>query len=66
MAKQPTSEFLLELAMALSEAEHQNVAQHMMAGALWAMYPEWFDESLRPKQVATVRRGKLTARTELK
>jgi hypothetical protein len=42
--KEPTSEFLLELAKALQDAEHKNVAQHTAAGLMWAMYPEWFTQ----------------------
>lgn len=40
---EPSTEFLLLLAKALQEARHKNVAEHLCAGLLWAMYPEWFD-----------------------
>lgn len=39
----PTRKFLLEMVQALRLAEHKNVAEHMAAGLLWAMYPEWFE-----------------------
>ena len=42
--KQPSSQLLLELGKALLEAEHQNIAEHMVAGLLWSIYPEWFKE----------------------
>lgn len=42
--KEPNRELLLALAEALEEAEHRNVAGHLLAGVLWAMYPEWFDQ----------------------
>ena len=42
--KQPTVAFLTELAMAIREAEHRNVAEHFAAGFLWSLYPEWFDQ----------------------
>lgn len=42
--KEPSTVFLFEIMKALHEAEHQNVAEHMLAGMLWAMYPEWFDK----------------------
>jgi hypothetical protein len=42
--KRPRNRFLIELAKALQEGEHQNVAEHLMAGALFAMYPEWFEK----------------------
>lgn len=41
--KKPTKRFLLEMAGALRKAKHQNVAEHMAAGLMWAIYPEWFD-----------------------
>jgi hypothetical protein len=47
--KEPSRIFLASLAEAIREAEHQNVAQRMVAGLLWAMYPEWFDAHFRSK-----------------
>lgn len=46
--KKPTQTFLLALARALREAEHQNVAEHMASGMVWAMYPEWFTKNYVP------------------
>ena len=45
--KEPSNEFLLELARALHDAAlqgHETVATHLAAGFLWACYPEWFDK----------------------
>jgi hypothetical protein len=50
--KEPTSEFLTALGNALSEAEHQNVAERMAAGLLWAIYPEWFEQFQKEKKHA--------------
>ena len=47
MKPEPTVRFLRELAKALREAEHRNVAESFTAGLLWAMYPEWFDQQFR-------------------
>ena len=47
MKREPTIRFLRELAKALREAEHRNVAESFTAGLLWAMYPEWFDQQFR-------------------
>jgi hypothetical protein len=41
--KAPRAGLLEELAKALGEAEHKNVAGHLLAGWLWAVYPEWFE-----------------------
>lgn len=49
--KRPTDKLLRALAKALEEAEHPNVAGAMLAGTLWAMYPKWYDETLRDKQL---------------
>lgn len=38
----PSDLLLLELANALAVAKHRNVAEHLLAGLLWAIYPEWF------------------------
>jgi hypothetical protein len=46
--KEPTNKFLLELAKALRKAEHRNVAEHMAAGMLFAIYPEWFEKCYVP------------------
>lgn len=42
--KTPSNALLRELAKALQHAAHKNVAQHLLAGCLWAMYPEWFEK----------------------
>lgn len=42
--KEPSRELLRALARALEEAEYREVAGHLLAGVLWAMYPEWFDQ----------------------
>ena len=52
--RSPTKRFIIEMANALRLAEHQNVAEHMAAGMLWAMYPEWFDKSYTPSHKATI------------
>jgi hypothetical protein len=41
--KEPTEQFLIHLAHALGEAEHKNVAEHIAAGLLWAIYPQWWE-----------------------
>ena len=41
---EPEDKFLKQLAGALAEAEHQNVAERLAAGLLWACYPEWFEQ----------------------
>lgn len=38
----PSNELLRELAKALPIARHRNIAEHLLAGLLWAIYPEWF------------------------
>lgn len=40
---EPSADFLTELAVALKTAEHKNVAEHIAAGLLWAIWPEWFE-----------------------
>lgn len=50
--KKPNKKFLLELAMALRKAEHQNVAEHMASGMMWAMYPDWFTKIYLPSREA--------------
>lgn len=47
--QKPRDRFLRELEHALREAEHKNVAEHMMAGAMWAMYPEWWEKVWVPR-----------------
>lgn len=42
--KRPHKTFLLLLAKALREAGHKNVAEHIAAGLLWALYPEWYEK----------------------
>lgn len=46
--REPSMAFIEELARALTEAEHRNVAEHLAAGLLWSMYPEWFSKVLKP------------------
>lgn len=55
---EPTMRFLTELALALSSAKHKNVAEHVTAGLLWAMYPEWFDAFVEDKNARLVGRKK--------
>ena len=43
----PSRRFLIEMAKALLRAEHRNVAEHLAAGFLWAIYPTWFDTECR-------------------
>lgn len=45
IAVKPSDDFLVELAGALNNSEHKNVAEHLAAGLLWAMYPQWFEEN---------------------
>jgi len=44
---EPSKRFLIDLAHALRSAEHENVANAMCSGMLWAMYPEWFDRNFK-------------------
>ena len=40
----PGDEFLLQLAAALQQAEHLHVAEHLTAGLLSMIYPEWWEK----------------------
>ncbi len=46
---EPSNRFILELAKALKQAKHQNVAEAMAAGMLWAMNPDWFTKNFERK-----------------
>jgi hypothetical protein len=41
--KEPTGELFGGLRQALEDAEHRNVAAHLICGLLWACYPEWYE-----------------------
>jgi hypothetical protein len=50
---EPSSKFLIELAKSLSVAKYPNVAGHLCAGLLWAIWPEWFDKNWRQHEPDT-------------
>lgn len=47
---EPSAKLLKALAIALKEARYPNVAGHLLAGFLWAVYPEWYERNLKPSK----------------
>lgn len=50
--REPSDRLLTELAYALEKAHHRNIAEHLLAGLLWAIYPEWFNAKWERKSDA--------------
>lgn len=40
---EPSPRLLIEVAKAIKQSPHRNVSEHLAAGFLWSLYPEWFD-----------------------
>jgi hypothetical protein len=55
MSVEPNKQFLIELARALTEAEHPNIAGRLCAGLLWAIWPHWYDRNWRHHREPDVR-----------
>lgn len=52
--KWPPQYVLLAIAKMLKDAKYKNVAEHLAAGFLWSVYPEWFD-----RHYSEIKTGKL-------
>lgn len=48
--REPSNQFIIELAQALRDARYPNVAGRFCAGFLWAIYPDWYDKNVRKNE----------------